>query len=114
LAGDDPCNYELGDAEACIGGWDGASLKEFWCEKYKYEKEGIEKQATDSRSAAMKYYASYYRVRLSQRSLSAFYRHCTYLLYMQVCALIVTAIVLYFLHFKGGAAPAPAAKSEEA
>jgi hypothetical protein len=117
LDGGNPCNYKIedDDAEDCIGGWSGSALKDYWCKSYDFAKE-LADEFKKSPSDATKTWGTYSRKRWSTRSLAGFYRLCTYLLYMQVCALIVTGVVLFFVHFRngGGGGGGAAAKEEEA
>jgi hypothetical protein len=93
------------DAKECIGSWTGSRFREYWCEDYRRSRDLTDymEDGTKTEVDKKKYVSSWLRGYQSVDTLSAFYRHCTYLLYMQLGSLICTAIVLYFEHFhKGG------------
>jgi hypothetical protein len=102
LTGGDPCRYHIGDGDAiaCIGDWTGSRFKDYWCEDYGRAVD-LQHYMQDHSTEVdrIKYVSSWVRSERSVTTLAAFYRHNTYLLYMQVCGLIVTCIVLYFEHF---------------
>jgi hypothetical protein len=117
LTGGDPCRYHIADEDAvdCIGDWTGSRFRDYWCEDYGRAVDLGHYMAEDGGRTEVdriKYVSSWVRSERGVTTLAAFYRHNTYLLYMQLCGLIVTCIVLYFEHFHGAAAAA--AKDGEA
>jgi hypothetical protein len=118
IVGGDPCRYHLtdDDAKECIGAWTGSKVQKFWCADYIRAKDYQDWLSEDERgdSDSAKYLGSWERGQLSVDTKSAMYRHCTYLLYMQLMSLIVTCIVLFFVHFykPGGGGGAPADPAE--
>jgi hypothetical protein len=115
MMGLDPCLYSIGDNDAlkCIGSWTGEKFQLFWCAAYRLQVVDIkrwrddgDKTDIDLQKRTATDQVSYW----SLDSLSAFYRHTTLLMYMQIAAFVLTTLGLVG-HRK--VAPPPKEKKKE-
>jgi hypothetical protein len=90
-----PCSFGIGDgdAAACIGGWTGAAFKDYWCYLWEQSEADREFNATGPTLAD---WQKREQVRIRDEyavdSIAAYYRHNTYLIGINVAALIASAV----------------------
>jgi hypothetical protein len=104
LRGPNPCNYGIVDSDAAgtIGKWTVETFKDYWCDEYTRQVIDFNKwKNEDSKDDVeiIKYNATYTRERKAVASLAGFYRHNTYLIYIQVAGFVCVAIALFFTYF---------------
>jgi hypothetical protein len=109
--GGDPCMFEFTDTDVlgCIGGWSAQNFQRFWCyasrvkqDQDEFEEENKDFSARQKRSVTKQVSWS------SVDSLSAFYRHNTYLIGMLVASLIVSVVTVVLDHLLLAPKPPPA------
>jgi hypothetical protein len=104
LRGPNPCNYGISDSDAAatIGKWTAEKFKDYWCDEYTRQVIDFNKWKNEDNKdevEIIKYNATYTRQRKAVGSLAGFYRHNTYLIYIQVAGFLCVAIALFFIYF---------------